>query len=186
MDMSLSADDYTVIESRVLLDHPLVRVVADTLEHGARRAPYFYLESPVDSVATVALTAERQIILTRQYRHPIRAVIYDLPAGRLKSGEDPADGARRELEEETGYHAGSLTPLGRYNPFPGSLKVTAHLFLAHDLTYVGQQLDTGEDLEIALLPFEEVLHMVLRGEYLDGSLQLGVLLAAATRKGLIA
>src|SRR5574337_176589 len=127
---------YTLVESRTLFEQAWVRIVVDTVEHAGRRAPYFYLESPVDSVATVALMAEGRMILTRQYRHPLNAVIYDLPAGRLRAGEDPAAGARRELEEETGYRAGRLTALGRYNPFPGYLKVTAHLFLATDLTFM--------------------------------------------------
>ena len=173
---------YTVVESRTLFDQAWVRIVVDTVEHHGRRAPYFYLESPIDSVATVALTADGQVILTRQYRHPLGAVIYDLPAGRLRRGEDPAAGARRELEEETGYRAGSLTPLGRYNPFPGYLKVTAHLFLAADLIYSGQRLDEGEELEVVTMPFADALAMVLRGDCIDGSLQLGVLLAA--QKGL--
>jgi ADP-ribose pyrophosphatase len=171
-------DTYRLIESRVLLDHAWVRLVEDQLEHAGRRFPYYYLESPVNSVATVALAEDRRLVLTRQYRHPIRQVIYDLPAGRLEPGEDPLEGARRELEEETGYRAGHVEPLGRFNPFPGSLKVTANLFFAKDLTQTQQRLDEGEELEIVLMPFAEVVQMVLRGECIDAALQLGVLLAA--------
>lgn len=179
--MSNTPDTYTLVESRVILDHRWVRVIEDRLEHGGRNFPYYYLESPVDSVATVALTDDRRVVLTRQYRHPIRQVIYDLPAGRLAPGEDPEAGARRELEEETGYRAGKMTPLGRFNPFPGSLKVTAHLFFATELVQAEQHLDEGEELETVLLPFAEVLKMVERGECLDAALQLGVLLAAQKR-----
>jgi ADP-ribose pyrophosphatase len=176
--MPIAPEAYTVVESNTLLDHPLVQMVVDTLEYNGQRRSYFYLASPMDAVATVALTSDQRIILTRQYRHPLRQVIYDLPAGRLNAGEDPAAGAARELEEETGYRAARILPLGRYSPFPGSLRVTAHLFFAADLTHVGQRLDEGEELEIVLKPFAEVLAMVLRGECIDGSLQLGVLLAA--------
>ncbi len=181
--MPLSPSDYTVLESRAVFDHAWVRVMVDMLEHAGQARPYFYLESPVDSAATVAVTADRQIILTRQYRHPIRQVIYDLPAGRLTPGEDPALGAARELEEETGYRAGSVIPLGRYNPFPGSLKATAHLFFATALTFTVPHRDEGEVLEVALMPFDEILALVLRGECIDGSLQMGVLLAR--QKGLV-
>src|SRR3989304_3596341 len=80
---------YTVVESRTLFDQAWVRIVGDTVEHHGRRAPYFYLESPIDSVATVALTADGQVVLTRQYRHPLGAVIYDLPAGRPRRGGGP-------------------------------------------------------------------------------------------------
>lgn len=179
----ITADSYTVVESRVVFDHAWVRLVVDTLEHKGRRWPYFSLESPVEAVATVAVTRDRQIVLTRQYRHPVRAVIYDLPAGRLTPGEDAATGAARELEEETGYRAGRMISLGRYNQFPGVLRAATNLFFAAGLTPTRQNLDEGEELEVVLMPFAEVLAMVLRGDYLDGSLQLGVLLAA--HKGLV-
>jgi hypothetical protein len=71
-----------------------------------------------------------------------------------------------------------MAPLGRFNPFPGSLKVTASLFLATGLEPGQPRLDEGEELEVVLMPFAEVLAMVLRGECIDAGLQLGVLLAA--------
>jgi ADP-ribose diphosphatase len=179
----LTPEMYNIIESRTLLDHPLVQMVVDILEYSGQRRPYFYLNSPMDAVATVAVTADNQLVLTRQYRHPIRKVIFDLPAGRLSTGEDPLRGAARELEEETGYRAGRLIPLGQYSPFPGSLNVRAHLLFATDLIQVGQHLDEGEELEVVLKPIAEVLDLILRGECIDGSLQLGVLLAH--QKGLV-
>lgn len=174
----MKPEDYRVTGTRLMLDHPWVQVVVDTLEHDGASAPYFYIASPIDTVATLALTPEGDVLLTRQYRHPVRQVIYDLPAGRLNPGEDPLTGAARELEEETGYRAAEIKPLGTFTPFPGSLKVTAHLFLATGLTHVGQHLDEGEELEMVKRPFAEVRAMVLRGECIDASLQLAVLLAA--------
>jgi len=180
--MSISANAYTVVERRILFDNARVRIISDLLEHDGRRFPYLHLASPVDAIATVALTADRQIVLTRQYRHAIGMVIYDLPAGSLTPGEDPQTGAMRELEEETGYRASRVIPLGKYNPYPGTLKVTSHLFFAADLTRTIPNPDEGEELEVVLVPFADVLKMVLQGEFIDGSLQLGVLLAA--QKGL--
>ena len=180
--MPISADSYTVVETKVMLDHPWVKMVVDTLEHHGKRLKHFYLASPVEAAAVVALTGDGQIIRTRQYRHPVGAVIYDLPAGRLEPGEHPLAGARRELEEETGYRAGRIEKLGYYNQFPGTLRAATSIFLATDLTQTEQKLDEGEELEVVRMPFAEALAMVLRGECVDGSLQLGVLLAA--QKGL--
>ena len=59
-------------------------MILDTLEHDGVQLPSFYLTSPVDAVATVSLTNEGCIILTRQYSHPVRQIIYDLPAGQLE------------------------------------------------------------------------------------------------------
>jgi ADP-ribose pyrophosphatase len=174
---------WQVTERQVLLDHPWVRFVVDTLTRGGDSKPYFYLESPVDAVATVALTDGGELVLTRQYRHPLGRVLIDLPAGRMSPGEEPSQAARRELVEETGYLVGHIQPLGRYSPFPGSLKVTAHLFFACDLRPGPQRLDPGEELEVILRPVDAVVEGILSGEYLDTSLQLGVLLARA--KGLL-
>jgi ADP-ribose pyrophosphatase len=74
--------DYKVIASQTLFDRFGAKIVIDTLEYQGRQRPYFYLTSPVEAVATVGVTGEGQLILTRQYRHPIGQVIYDLPAGR--------------------------------------------------------------------------------------------------------
>ncbi len=174
---------FLVLATQILFEHPWVRVVQDTLEHDGFKQKYIYLESPADAVATVGVTQEMQIILTHQYRHPIRLEIYDLPAGRMNIGEKPTDAARREFEEETGFYPKSIEPLGYYNQFPGSLKAGTYLFFAHDLIATRQNLDEGEFLDIAIKPVGEILDMILNGEILDGSLQLGVLLAI--QKGLL-
>jgi len=175
--------DYAVVESRTLFEHGLVRILKDTLEHDGKRKPYFYIASPMDAVTCVAATADGRLVLTRQYRHPIRSVIYDLPGGRINKGETIQQAAARELEEETGYRLGRIELLCRYNPFPGILQVTMNIFFAGDLAAVSQRLDNGEELEVVLLPVAEVLQMITRGEAIDGSLQLGVLMAK--QKGLI-
>ena len=137
----------------------------------------------MEAVATIGLTSQEEIILTRQYRHPVGKVIYDLPAGRLDPGEDPIDGARREFEEETGYYPNHIERLGYYNQFPGTLRAATNLFFAKDIVPTRQNLDTGEELDIQFKSIPEVLSMVLKGDIIDGSLQLGFLLAL--QKGLL-
>ena len=166
-----------VISSQVLFDNPYAKVIVDTLEYAGMQRAYFYLTSPVEAVATVGLTHEGCIILTRQYRHPVGKVIYDLPAGHLEPGEDPIDGARREFEEETGYYPLKIEVLGYYNQFPGVLRAATNLFFATDLMKTTQHLEAGEVLETVHKPVEEVIQMIINGDIIDGSLQLGVLLA---------
>jgi len=173
--------EYKVIQSQILFDHPYAKVMLDTLEYDGIQHPYFYLTSPVDAVATVSLTTEGCIILTRQYRHPVRQVIYDLPAGHLEPGEDPIQGARREFEEETGYYPRRMEKLGYYNQFPGVLQAATNLFFATDLVKTRQNLAPGELLDTVHLQVSEVIGMITNGDVIDGSLQLGVLLAL--RKG---
>jgi ADP-ribose pyrophosphatase len=175
---------WKVIESKRLVDHPFVRLGEDLLEHpdDGRRYKYYYLESRSHAVATVPITDQGKVVLVRQYRHPVNRIIYDLPAGRTSTGEDPMAAARRELKEETGYEAGEIYRLGFYNQFPGVIQAGTHLFLARKLVPGQQDLDEFEDLEVVEVPFFELLEQVANGEYIDGSLQLGVLLVQA--KGL--
>ncbi len=175
--------DYAIIASQTLFDSPGVRILRDTVEHQGRRHNWFHLQGPSDGIACVALTGDGQIVLTRQYRHAVRAVILDLPGGRANPGETLAQTAARELEEETGYRAARIELLGRYCPFPGSVNTAMSIFLATGLAPGHQHLDEGEELEVVVMPAAEALQRLLRGELIDGSLQLGLLLAA--QKGLI-
>ncbi|MEJ2558229.1 MAG: NUDIX hydrolase [Anaerolineae bacterium] len=175
---------WKVIESKLIIDHPFIHVRDDLLEHpdDGRRFHYFYLESPSDAVATVPLTEDGCVILTRQYRHPIGRVIYDLPAGRPKAGESPQQAAARELQEETGYLAAKWQKLAYFNQFPGAIQVGTYLFLAQELTSGEQNLDRYEDLEVVKMPFAEAMDLVMGGQVIDGSMILGLLLVV--QKGL--
>jgi ADP-ribose pyrophosphatase len=168
---------------RVLFDHPVVRIVVDQVEYQGYTQQYIYLDSNINAVATLGITNEGAILLTRQYRHPVRQEIYDLPAGKLEPGEEPLHGAQREFEEETGFKPGEIIPLGVYNQFPGMLHATTHLFFARNLVKTVQKLDEGEILEVIEIPVSKLIDGVLAGEFIDGSLQLAVLLAF--QKGLL-
>jgi ADP-ribose pyrophosphatase len=179
----IESTDYIITDSKTIFDHPKAQILVDRVSYRGKEKAYFYLTSPVGSVATVGLTERGEIILTRQYRHPIQRVIYDLPGGVLEPGEDPLDGARREFEEETGFYASHIEKIGYYNQFPGTVRAATSLFFATDLVSTHQNLDEGEELDIVFISVSEVVEMVLRGDILDGSLQLGVLLAL--QKGLL-
>jgi ADP-ribose pyrophosphatase len=138
---------------------------------------YVYVKSPHDIVATLAVTDDRQIVLVREYRHPIRQIIYNLPSGSIPEGEAPSEAARRELAEEAGYEAHDLTPLGRMVPFPGAVVGAIHLFLARRLRPIPQRLDTHEYIEVVQMHVDEALQRMLHGEFEDAGLQLALLLA---------
>lgn len=174
---SINASDYTVIESKTLFQLGTSEIRQDLLEYQGQRRPYFYLVSSIEAVATLGQLADGQLLLTHQYRHPVQAVIYDLPAGSLKPDEMPLDGARREFEEETGYYPEDIRALGYYNQFPGTIRAGTHLFFARSLRPTHQNLDDGEVLEIVSMSVSAVLTLITSGQAIDGSLQMGVLLA---------
>lgn len=176
-------DEAKILSSKVIFEHPIVRFLVDSVEFQEHQQRYYYIDSKINAVATLGLTSDNQVLLTRQYRHPIRKVILDLPAGKLNPGEPPLLGARREFEEETGYSPGEIVELGMYNQFPGMLHAFTHLFFACNLVKTAQKLDEGEYLEVTSMPVRELLEKVLAGEFIDGSVQLATLLAI--QKGLI-
>ncbi|MFQ5575763.1 MAG: NUDIX hydrolase [Anaerolineae bacterium] len=176
---------WRVSQTRRLIDHPFVRLTEDILVHpdDGRTFKYYYLEGGRHAVATVALTNQCKVVLTRQYRHPVGRVIYDLPAGRAKKGEPALEAARRELQEETGYYANHIEPLTFFNQFPGAVQTGGYIFFATDLQPGPQHLDRFEDLEVVELSIPNAIALVTENRTIDGSLMLGILFAHA--KGLL-
>ena len=134
--------------------------------------------------AVLPFLSDDEILLIRQYRYAVGGPIYEVPAGKLDSGEDPAACALRELEEETGYRAARCEPLASIWTTPGFTDERIHLFTARDLVRTSQQLDHDELIEIVPMPFDRALAMVWRGELGDAKSALA-LLHAARRTGRI-
>ena len=114
----------------------------------------------------VALTKDHQVILVKQYRHGIGDVMLEFPGGVVEAGEDPLLGAERELIEETGYKASRFIEIGKIYPNPALQINTLYCYLALDAEKItGQSLDAGEDIEVCLMPFDELVETAKRGEF---------------------
>ena len=126
----------------------------------------------------LALTKNNEAVLVRQYRHGVCEALWELPGGIVEDEEDPLNGARRELQEETGYTASRIIHVGKLYPNPALQTNTLHSFLALDAERVSeQQLDAGEDIEVRLGPLEELIRMAKRAEFLH-ALHVAVLFQA--------
>ena len=127
------------------------------------------------AVAILPILDDDRLVLIRNYRVAVDDRLWEAPAGKLEPGEPPGLAARRELREETGYEAESMTPLGNFFTSPGFADERMHAFLARGLKQVGQALEPGEDIDVADFSVEEVLTMARSGEICDGK-TLGILL----------
>ncbi len=141
-----------------------------------RKLSSFRISGPSFSLV-VPLTEDRAILLVRN-RHPSPGLrLLELPGGRIDPGETPRRAALRELEEETGWRAKTLVPLGRFYPNPHWGAHQGHVFLARDLRPGTRQLDPGEDLTTVRLPLDQVYRRLREGGFRCGSTALGLYLA---------
>ncbi|MCI0551233.1 MAG: NUDIX hydrolase, partial [Anaerolineae bacterium] len=131
------------------------------------------------------VTKEGQAVLIRQYRHGVQEVMWEIPGGVVEDGEEPMEAVRREMLEETGYTASKFIPLGKFHPNPALQTNTMYCFLALDAEKVADQhLDGAEEIEIHLVPLDDVIPMIQRGEFLH-ALQVAALFHAYAHLGRI-
>jgi ADP-ribose pyrophosphatase len=133
----------------------------------------------------VALTENGEVVLVKQYRHGVCEALLEFPGGVVEDDENPIEGAKRELLEETGYSASTLIQVGQLYPNPALQTNTLHCFLALDAEKAGEQnLDAGEDIEVHLVPMDELVEMAKHGEFRHG-LMTAVLFFALAYMGRI-
>jgi ADP-ribose pyrophosphatase len=128
------------------------------------------------AVTILPILPEGKVCLIRNFRPSVGRTLIELPAGTLEPGEPPADTARRELIEETGYRAGKLEPLCEFFLSPGILDERMHLFLATDLEPGDPQREPGEEIENLLLPWDEAIALVDARQIEDAKTIVGLLM----------
>jgi ADP-ribose pyrophosphatase len=128
--------------------------------------------------SVMAITRDQQVVLIKQYRHGAQDIVWEFPGGVVDDDENPLDGGRRELLEETGYTASSLIEVGKFYANPALQTNLMYGYLAYDAEKTGiQKLDEAEDIEVHLVQLNELIAMTKRGEFLNG-LQVAVLFHA--------
>lgn len=136
----------------------------DIIEHGG-------------SVVIVPIDTDGNLLFVRQYRHAAVQNLLELPAGTLESGEDPAVCAAREIREETGFAADSLTKIGDFYLAPGYSTEFMHAYLARELRYDPLEGDVDEFLSLERIPLAEALELAETGGIPDAKSLAALLLA---------
>ena len=130
-------------------------IVRDVIEHRG-------------AAVILPLLDDGRVVLIRNMRRTVGKVLWELPAGTLDPGETPEACAAREVEEETGYRAGTIKPLTAFYASPGILDERMYGFIATDLTRSDQNLDADEEIEVFPIPQWQVRDMLKDGHIEDG------------------
>ena len=134
------------LDSELIFDGRVVKVYKDSIELPTGQKSFREVVKHSGGVVILAYK-EDKILLVKQYRYPLKEVIYELPAGKLEPNEDPFEAAKRELEEETGYCANTWTSLGYVYTSPGYSDEKLYLYKAENLEFTHCHPDDGEILD---------------------------------------
>jgi len=171
------------ISTKRIFDGRLLGVRVDTvkLPNGIESTREI-VEHP-GAVAIVAITGDNELVLVRQFRKATGEVLLEVPAGVPKKGEKGEDAARRELEEETGYHAKKITKVWEGYASPGYSNELIQYYLAQDMNLMKQKTEEDEFIEVDLVDIELCLDLVKTGKIKDNKTMIGVMIADMAAKG---
>jgi ADP-ribose pyrophosphatase len=167
----MSGERKTIFDGRIFS----VAIEQHCLPDG-RRADFEMVRHP-GGTAALPLLEDGRVILIRQFRPAAGGTVWEIPAGRLEPGEDPAACVRRELEEEIGCRAARLDKLGEMFSTIGFCDERIYLYLARQLSAVPTALEEDEFIEPVSMPLPDALQLVDDGLIGDGKTQLALLLA---------
>lgn len=157
----------------------------EVFEFGEQELTREFVEHP-GAVAVVAINENNQVLMIRQYRHPVGEFLWEIPAGLLDvAGESHELAARRELLEEAGYLAQNLEPLIEFFTTPGGSSEKISIFLARNLVVSEDRPEVhGEELDMLVewVDFDEVLAAVLSSRIKSPSAAVGIMAAALGKR----
>jgi ADP-ribose pyrophosphatase len=172
--------ELTLLKRDILYTGKVFDMIVDQVEYPSGKKGVREIAHHPGGAVVVPLFENGDVLMVRQLRYPLGKHILELPAGKLDKGEEPAKAALRELEEETGWIAGSLEKLTSIYTTPGFCDEELHMFLARGLRESphGHKREEGEQtMTVHTLPLRDAVKMVFDGELKDSKTIVGLLLA---------
>lgn len=164
---------WKLLKSNYVFVCPWLKVRKDYIKQpsGLELDDFYVVETP-DWVNIIAITDDGKYILEEQYRHGIKRVCVELPAGCVDHDETPLEAAKRELLEETGYGGGEWTPFGEYAPNTSGMTAKCHTFIAKGVKKVSNQhLEISEDIRIHLVEHDTIKELLENNSITEAVMQ---------------
>lgn len=166
------------LEKEIIYEGPIFRILQYRVRMPDGREALRDVVVNPNAAAVVAVDDDGCVLMVRQYRRTADAVLLEIPAGKMEPGETPAQTARRELEEETGYGARDMRYLFGGRVSPGFSTEIIHTFLATGLCPGRTHPDADEFVTVERVPLREMVERVMDGEIDDAKTISGILAAA--------
>lgn len=161
---------FEVVSSRHIYTNPWITVREDQVIRPGGTESIFGVVEMMGGSSVLALTEDCHVYLAKEYKYGLQSYSIETVSGGVEANETPLEAAIRELREEFGLEAREWISLGMIYPFTNVIKSPSHLFLALDVEVKhAPKPDPGEHIETLMLPLDEVVEMVMRGEIVNGS-----------------
>lgn len=170
------------VSSQLIFEGRVVKLRVDTVGMPDGRETTWEIVEHSDCVAIIAVDADDNVLLVKQFRKPVEKELLEIPAGGIDPGEDAVAAVRRELQEEAGYLPQKVERLGGFYSAPGYCTEYLHLYLASDLVPSALHAEDTDSISLIRVPVSQVLGLISSGTICDGKSIAGLLTFLEYRK----
>ena len=163
------------VSSQLIFNGRAVKLHIDTVQTASGRETTREIVEHADCVAIIAVDADSNVLLVKQFRKPVEKELLEIPAGGIDPGESPEDAVRREMQEETGYLPQKIVRIGGFYSAPGYCTEYLSLYLASELTPSRLFAEDTEGIEVVWTPLEQVPALITSGRIEDAKSITGLL-----------
>ena len=163
------------LSRRIIYEGRILSLRVDTVETVDGRQSTREIIEHAACIAVIAVDADDNVLLVRQYRRAIDKELLEIPAGGIDPGEDAEAAVVREMQEEIGYRPGKITRLGGFYSSPGFCNEYLTLYLANDLVPARLFAEDTAGIEVVRVPVSELAALATLDKIEDAKTVAGLL-----------